>query len=875
MSSDEQILIIDRLPLINDMRVIVHPLKLGELKLKNGAIVEIKSVESGNVVYAPIQAASNDDYDESDQSNLINDLAPRYGFIQMSRTLRTNLQCYLGQTVQIKKAKINDPAECVVLAPIDDTISVNQEDSTNCITGTYADILFQFDFRDLPIFKDEVIPIYTLNRIIEFKVVLTQPSNIVVIKNVDTIACRNTTVPRGNSPRFDAINYDDIGGLHLPIRKIRQIIELPLLQPKIYRSILKNGSVKATIKDLLIIANSGCGKTLISEAIKNETPTNYLRINCYDLLTKNVEQAIAFLLKSIDDAVTNQPAIIYFDDFDAVSCPEINESAQPDNRLSNALCSALKRMRAEKGVIVIASVRDDSRIKKDIKMKFDRKITIPLPVANEKLSIIRSISFRHPVDLPSILNSSVLSNHLMNGKTSGQIKMTMLRYISRSLSELASAIKKEKKRRKKKSDVDEEFGDTSTFSINQLKKVNVTNQIIQESISLDSNQNDVDSLFEDTSFDNPESYDPLKKTQDDCIDMDGNASKTQDELLYDPEYSCYFSAARPIRHSKPKGKGETEIDFIDLFGEEPLYNEGMVDDFDQKGKNRYRQDDYSDDLPSKKKGTNKKDAKTRKRFDDYYDYYYDYYYDDYYDYDYYDDDDDRKSKSKPKQKRFAEKKPAPERNKPVQSKKGNKKGFSDPFGSRNENKKKQTAEQLDDSSENIETKSKSNPFNSTLNDDSDTESSTSSVRGKPFGKVERKDPFAEESSKPKKKKNEEDDFSDEPRIQNKRNQQRNNSKRQNPFGDVNLSEDDESSSTNVKNDEMSKKKSKQRDALPTKKVKKESEDEEEKLSKGKNKKKIDKENDFPKQGKRAAFAEDSSSEEVPQKRRIRRKNPFQ
>ena len=233
---DNSVLIVDRLPLVNDLRVIVHPLKLGQLKLKNGSIVEIKSVDSGKTIYAPIYAATSNDYNEGDISNT-NDLTPRFGFIQISRCLRINLNCYLGQQVTVQKADRDmiDSAECVVIAPIEDTISLSESngDSPNTISGTYSDILFQFNLKNLPLKKNQVIPIYALNRIIEFKVVIAQPTNVVIIDDTDVIAIRNTTVPRGNSPHFDDISYDDIGGLNTTIRKIRQVIELPLLQPKL------------------------------------------------------------------------------------------------------------------------------------------------------------------------------------------------------------------------------------------------------------------------------------------------------------------------------------------------------------------------------------------------------------------------------------------------------------------------------------------------------------------------------------------------------------------------------------------------------------------------------------------------------------------
>lgn len=689
---DPSILIVDRLPLVNDLRVITHPLKMGELRLKNGSIVEIKSIENGKTIYAPIYAATNFD-DNGDDINNLDDPAPKYGFIQISRCLRINLQCFLGQKVKITKADEDmiDSAECVVLAPIEDTISIN-DDPSNTISGTYADILFQFNFKNLPLKKNQVIPIYALNRIIEFKVVIAQPTKVVLIDDIDVIACKNTTVPRGKSPHFDEVNYDDIGGLNSTIRKIRQVIELPLLQPRLYRSLLKNAnnSKSMDVRGLLITANSGCGKTLISTAIRNETPANFLRIDCYDLLTKTVEQAIAFLLKKIEEAVSTQPAIVYFDDFDSVASPEINENAQPDSRISNALCSALKRLRAEKGVAVIAAARDDSRIRKDIKAKFDRKVNIMYPIGQEKLSILRAIALRHPIDLSLASN---LSSVLLSGKSSAQLTSTAMRIISKSIAELSFQIKSEKKNRrnsknKKKGDNNdgEPLNDSEfVFSINQLKKVAITKNLVNNdgSPNLDSDmKGDEDDLFEDASFDSPDRFKPSIANEDfSNVENETNINNDKNNRRvkpYDPDFEFYFSPVEPIR-TKKKGRSpsapESGFDVVNLFEGEPLYNEGISDE-SMGSKKRYTYDDedaderdyYSDEDDYRQKGRNNKNkgkgnkggknnqkggkGRGRNRRDDY-DYYDDDYYYDYYDDDYYydDDEDDRRRNKNAKNKK--------------------------------------------------------------------------------------------------------------------------------------------------------------------------------------------------------------------------------
>ena len=113
--ANPRVLLVDRLPLRNEYRVFVNPVKLGELKLENDDVIRIRSEKQELVTRI---AAVN---------------CVPYGFIQMGYALRVNLKVSLGETVQIKAAQCPD-GDCVVFSPIADTIEN--------ITGTYADILF-------------------------------------------------------------------------------------------------------------------------------------------------------------------------------------------------------------------------------------------------------------------------------------------------------------------------------------------------------------------------------------------------------------------------------------------------------------------------------------------------------------------------------------------------------------------------------------------------------------------------------------------------------------------------------------------------------------------------------------------------------------
>ena len=91
-------------------------------------------------------------------------------------------------------------------------------------------------------------------------------------------------------PRFDSISYDDIGGMEPQIRELRQLIEMPLMNPQIF-----DLYGIPSFRGILISAPSGCGKTLLSYAIHNESPLHFERIQGFDFLARTAEDAACIM----------------------------------------------------------------------------------------------------------------------------------------------------------------------------------------------------------------------------------------------------------------------------------------------------------------------------------------------------------------------------------------------------------------------------------------------------------------------------------------------------------------------------------------------------------------------------------------------------
>lgn len=351
-------LIVDRLLDQSDFHVYMHPSKMDSLSLSDGSIVKIKSKNK----YILASAVRGD-------NNL------PISSIQMNRCLRINLSVYLGQPVTVESFTKCVPAECVTFAPIDDTV--------DGITGNLQDI-FSANLASLPLTPNFVIPVFSLHRIIEFKVLACNPTNFVVVRDIETIIVKNQTVKRPeDTPRFDSICYDDIGGIEHQIRDLRAAIELPLIYPVIYDTL----GIQ-TFRGILISAPSGCGKTMISHAIHNESPLYYERIQGYDFKARNAEDASCIMRKLAEMAIQKAPSIVFVDDLDLIIGDQyIN--GKPDKRLYLSFVAALDMMLLHPNIVVIGATKDLSLIPPPLKNvnRFGQIIEISLPGREKKTDI--------------------------------------------------------------------------------------------------------------------------------------------------------------------------------------------------------------------------------------------------------------------------------------------------------------------------------------------------------------------------------------------------------------------------------------------------------------------------------------------------------
>jgi transitional endoplasmic reticulum ATPase len=175
-----------------------------------------------------------------------------------------------------------------------------------------------------------------------------------------------------------AITYEDIGGLHREIRRIREMIELPLRYPEVFERLGIDPP-----KGVLLHGPPGCGKTLIARAVAHETSAHFLHVNGPEVIDKWYGASEAHLRKIFEEASRHAPAIIFIDEIDAIAPKreEMSGDRQVERRVVAQLLALMDGLESRGHVIVVAATNIPNTLDPALRRpgRFDREIAIGVP----------------------------------------------------------------------------------------------------------------------------------------------------------------------------------------------------------------------------------------------------------------------------------------------------------------------------------------------------------------------------------------------------------------------------------------------------------------------------------------------------------------
>ncbi|RWW37414.1 hypothetical protein BHE74_00057477 [Ensete ventricosum] len=254
-----------------------------------------------------------------------------------------------------------------------------------------------------PVRKGDLFLVRGGMRGVEFKVIETDPREYCVVAPDTEIFCEGDPIKREDEERLDEVGYDDVGGVRKQMAQIRELVELPLRHPQLFKSI----GVKPP-KGILLYGPPGSGKTLIARAVANETGAFFFCINGPEIMSKLAGESESNLRKAFEEAEKNAPSIIFIDELDSIAPKREKTHGEVERRIVSQLLTLMDGLKARSHVIVIGATNRPNSIDPALRRfgRFDREIDIGVPDEVGRLEVLRihtkNMKLAEDVDLERI-----------------------------------------------------------------------------------------------------------------------------------------------------------------------------------------------------------------------------------------------------------------------------------------------------------------------------------------------------------------------------------------------------------------------------------------------------------------------------------------
>ncbi|MDD4455493.1 MAG: CDC48 family AAA ATPase [Candidatus Methanomethylophilaceae archaeon] len=182
------------------------------------------------------------------------------------------------------------------------------------------------------------------------------------------------------------VSYDDIGGLGDEVHKLREMVELPLKHPELFKRL----GVEAP-KGVLLHGPPGTGKTMLAKAVAGETSSNFISIGGPEIMSKFYGESEGKLREIFQEAEENAPSIIFIDEIDSIAPKRDEVTGETERRIVAQLLSLMDGLKSRGKVVVIGATNRPNSIDEALRRpgRFDREIEIKIPDRNGRLEILQ------------------------------------------------------------------------------------------------------------------------------------------------------------------------------------------------------------------------------------------------------------------------------------------------------------------------------------------------------------------------------------------------------------------------------------------------------------------------------------------------------
>jgi transitional endoplasmic reticulum ATPase len=322
----------------------------------HGDIVELIGRHSAPAIAWPV--------DEDDQA---------VDIVRIDGLTRKNVGVSLNEYVSIKKVESKD-AKAVVLISNDNKLTTDEEFSQ----------FVRNRLKGIPVVAGEDISVMILGNPVDFRVAKVNPKGIVriVSKTELTISAEQIEFTQTGQ----RVTYDEVGGLGDQIKRLREIVELPLRHPEVFQRL----GIEPP-SGVLLQGPPGCGKTLLAKALANESEANFYSVSGPEIMNKYYGETESKLRKIFNEASTNAPSIVFIDEIDAIAPKREDVIGDVEKRVVAQLLALMDGMSDRQSVVIIGATNRPDSVDPALRRpgRFDREVEIGVPNPVARLEILQ------------------------------------------------------------------------------------------------------------------------------------------------------------------------------------------------------------------------------------------------------------------------------------------------------------------------------------------------------------------------------------------------------------------------------------------------------------------------------------------------------
>lgn len=347
-----------------------------QLDLSTGDVVEIVGKKTASALVWP-------GYSEDEGKKII----------RMDGLIRRSAGVAIGDYVKIRRVDKVENASEVVFIPLGVRLSNVDEEFLNYVREKLIDTpLTEGDSIAIPFFGGQALGLTVVRVKPRGFVKVTSDTRLQVVSEE---AAEKYAIPR--------VTYEDIGGLQEEIRRIREMVELPLRHPELFQRL----GIEPP-KGVLLHGPPGTGKTLLAKAVANESDATFFSINGPEIMSKFYGESEERLRRVFQEAQEKAPSIIFIDEIDAIAPKREEVGGEVERRVVAQLLALMDGLKARGDVIVIGATNVPNMIDPALRRpgRFDREIEIGVPDKQGRLEILqihtRSMPSDKDVDLKKL-----------------------------------------------------------------------------------------------------------------------------------------------------------------------------------------------------------------------------------------------------------------------------------------------------------------------------------------------------------------------------------------------------------------------------------------------------------------------------------------